>query len=542
MKFHAKQDLFKILSIQSTAVHFIPKKLKKLQDNYLATFLVIIRSMKKRSWFLSILAAILPALLTVIILGDIFQVNIANFLPRIWNDQVGYWHWAKSFSTAGFNAGYNGWDELTAPAAFNPYGENGPFYQMIYGSIGWLVGWKNALPIYINMGFLTFSLLLFIRKAELENEQILHLGTSVLLLFPILLYLPLSSHETLNQSIAILLTTVFYFTQKRDLQSYQKILFALFLFFASLIRLSWAVLFLPFFFITVRGSFTKKLLLSLTISAFLGYTSLAISGYLLPPSGNIILELIKETRTSGAHILLSHIKFQLATLFSPQHRMDLIITLETFSLGLWSFFYFLRKKTPLDERVESTSFLNAYNLLVPLGMGIVFYLVAGFHRIFVPHLLITALLLIKQRKYLPLYLSLFIGVLFYSPFWSAYQKTPINYQPMTAEFLATKNIIKQNIVFDPNSESHWCNTLLLPIDRYNDYVPMLPAGIGASPIIAPQNLSYPPKSKYILLDHETLTRGAYLKYFPMDDLNLDLLDSLPHAEIYYNADSGCSRE
>ena len=193
--------------------------------------------MKKRSWFLSILSAILPALLTAIILGDIFQVKIADFLPRIWNDQVGYWHWAKSFSAVGFGAGYNGWDELIAPAKFNPYGENGPFYQMIYGSIGWLAGWKNALPIYINMGLLSFALLLFIRKADLENEQILHLGASVLLLFPILLYLPLSSHESLNQAIAILLATLFYLLQKRALNGYAKVFWAIFLFFASLIRL-----------------------------------------------------------------------------------------------------------------------------------------------------------------------------------------------------------------------------------------------------------------------------------------------------------------
>ena len=500
--------------------------------------------MKKRSWFLSILAAILPALLTMIILGDIFQVNIADFLPRIWNDQVGYWHWTKSFSAVGFGAGYNGWNEMIAPAAFNPYGENGPFYQVIYGAIGWLVGWQNALPIYINMGFLFLALLVFIRKAELENEQILHLGASVLLLFPVLLYLPLSSHETLNQSIAILLATIFYLVQKNALKGYTKIFFALFLFFASLIRLSWAVLFLPFFFVLVQGGFAKKLLLSLSISAFLGYASLSISSYLLPPSGNIILELIKETRTSGVHILLSHIKSQLELLLLPKYRMDLIISLEAFFLGMINLFYLfkLREKKSPTQFVESTPFFNAYNLLVPLGMGIVFYLVAGFHRIFVPHILISALLLISQKKYLPVYLSLFIGVIFYSPFWSAYQKIPLNYQPVAAEFSETETALKKVVIFDKNTENHWCNTLLLPIDRYNDYVPMLPAGIGASPIIVPQNLSYPPRSKYILLDSETLARGAYLKHFPMDDLNLELLDSLPHAEIYYNADSGCPQD
>ena len=498
--------------------------------------------MKKRSWFLSIFIAFLPALITLIVLRGIFQVNIADFLPRVWNDQVGYWHWAKSFSAVGFGAGYNGWDEMIAPASFNPYGENGPFYQAIYGSIGWLTGWKNALPIYINMSFLFLALLIFIRSTKLENSQILHLGASVPLLFPILIYLPLSSHESLNQAIAILLATLFYLLQKGTMKSYLKIFFALFLFFASLVRLSWAVLFLPLFFMLIRGSFIKKTSFSLAISLLLGYASLSISGYLLPPSGNIILELIRETRSSGIHILLDHIKFQLAVLFSPQHRMDLIISLEVLFFSIWNLLHLSKlqkEKPPITNFIESVPFFNAYNLLVPLGMGIVFYLVAGFHRIFVPHILISVLLLISQKKYLPIYLSLLIGVIFYSPFWSAYQKIPLNYQPVTAEFLETQQNIAQAVIFDKNSASHWCNTLLLPIDRYNDYVPMLPAGIGASPIIAPQNLAYPLQSKYILLDSETLARGAYLKHFPLDNSNLELLDSLPHADIYYNKDSGC---
>ena len=517
----------------------------KIYPKYILQLFGYNHPMTKRSWFLSILIAILPALLTMIILGDFFGVKLVNFHPKIWNDQVGYWFWAKSFSAVGFNAGYNGWDEMVAPATFNPYGENGPFYQIIYGSIGKLVGWQTALPIYINMVLLSLALLIFIRATKFENAQILHVGASVLLLFPILLYLPLSSHETLNQVIAILLALLFYNLQKGETKGYLKIFFALFLFFASLIRLSWAVLFLPFFFMLVKGKFIKKTIISLALSAVLGYVSLRVSGYLLPPTGNIILELLRETGSAGIYPLLHHIKSQLENLLRPNYRMDLIVSVEAFSLGVWNLFYLLKlqkKKLPYSKLIESTPFFNSYNLFIPLGMGVVFYLTAGFHRIFIPHILISVLLLISEKKYRPVYLSLFIGVIFYTPFWTAYQNIPINYQPNSAEFLETQNALQKIIIFDENTANHWCNTLLLPIDRYNDYVTMLPAGIGASPIIAPQNLVYPLKSKYILLDDETLARGAYMKYFPMDDLKLDLLDSLPRAKIYYNNDSECPRK
>jgi len=240
--------------------------------------------MKRRSWFLSILVAILPALLTAIMLGDIFGVNIADFLPRIWNDQVGYWHWAKSFSAVGFGAGYNGWDELIAPATFNPYGENGPFYQMIYGSIGAVLGWQNALPIYINMGFLFLALLIFTRSAKLENEQILHLGAGVLLLFPVLLYLPLSSHETLNQSIAILLATLFYLLQKGRLGGYTKVFFVFFLFLASLIRLSWAVLFCRFFLCSFGEVLSKNYLFLSSFRQFWATPRSRLQAIFCPPA------------------------------------------------------------------------------------------------------------------------------------------------------------------------------------------------------------------------------------------------------------------
>ena len=498
---------------------------------------------KTRKWLLTIFIALLPTLITLALLNGVFRVNIADFRPRMWNDQVGYWYWAKSFSAVGFDAGYNGWDETVAPASFNPYGENGPFYQILYGTIGKIVGWRNALPIYINMGLLTLAIIIFIKTTKLGNKQILHLGAILTLLFPILMYIPLSSHESLNQAIAILIASIFYilFNQKKSVNIYFKILFALFLFAASLIRLSWAILFLPLFFMLLEGKILKKIVFSFIISFLFGYASLRVSSYLLPPTGNIILELIKEIRIYGLPVLLNRIIYQIEFLFlNPHNRIDLIISLQALFLGIWNISYIVTLfKKKLRNTTETLPFFNLYNLLVPLGMGIVFYLVFGFHRIFATHILISALLLLTQKKYLPIYLSLLIGVLAFQPFGSWYEHVEVNYKPNTIEFTKTRRAIREYIIFDKETNNPWCNTVLFPFEDYEKYVSMFPAGIGASPIVVPKKLNYPLKSKYLLLEEGTLSQGRYPDHFHIEDLNIRLLDSIHHIDIYYNNDSGC---
>ena len=501
--------------------------------------------MKKRSWLLTIFIALLPTLITLSILGGIFKVNIADFRPRIWHDHGGYWHWARSFSEYGFDVGYNGFDEAVAPAEFNHYAENGPFYQMIYGGIGKVFGWSDALPIYINMGLLGIALMIFMRTVKLNTKQMLHIGLLMILLLPILLYLTTSMHESLNQAIAIIIASIFYllYEKKEGIGALQKTFFILFLFIAALIRLSWAILFLPLFFMILEGKLLKKLFLSLILSALLGYAILQISSYLMPPAGNIIFDLLRDSLENGFYVFSAHIKEQLNNLFfREKNRMDLIVTLEAVILAIWNLFYLvgmIRKKLSSTTIFQSQPFFNFYNLLVPLGMGVVFYLVNGFHRIFIPHILISALLLIASKKYIPIYVLLFFGILTSQPFINKYKATPANFLPDSKEFVDSRALLEQHVFFDTETDNPWCNTLLVPAHEYYNYVTMVPAGIGVSPIISPENLKYPLKSKYILLDAKTLARNVYVKYFPMEKLDLELLDSLPHTELYYNHASGC---
>jgi hypothetical protein len=236
-------------------------------------------------WVLTIFVALLPTIISFCLLWGL-KVKITDFRPTVWNDQVGYWFWARTFSLYGFTGGYNGWDEFVPKAAFNPYGENGPFYPMIYGMIGRFFGWKNYTPLLINMGVIAIALIIFIKVANLERKQILVTGLLTITLWPILIYIPTSSHESLNQAIGILIASIFYIllTREKPIALFQHIFFLLFLVIATFVRLSWGLLLFPFFLMTIEGKLQRRLLTHVTQSRFAGKVQIAAFAILGKPA------------------------------------------------------------------------------------------------------------------------------------------------------------------------------------------------------------------------------------------------------------------
>src|SRR5215218_89830 len=88
------------------------------------------------------LAAAAPTLVTVVLLYVHLGAHVRDFVPSFWNDQVGYWHRAASFSRVGLDSGYYAPNEHTAAWALNRFGVGGPWYPALYGAIGSLVGWE----------------------------------------------------------------------------------------------------------------------------------------------------------------------------------------------------------------------------------------------------------------------------------------------------------------------------------------------------------------------------------------------------------------
>jgi hypothetical protein len=78
--------------------------------------------------------------------------------------------------------------------------------------------------------------------------------------------------------------------------------------------------------------------------------------------------------------------------------------------------------------------------------------------------------------------------------------------------------------------SRWCNTLLTA--QYPPYLIAVPAGIGLSVVREPDNLTFPLRSQYLLLDAPTLKALPHA-------IRVEELATLPYGTLYRNLDAGC---
>jgi hypothetical protein len=496
------------------------------------------------NWVFIVLVASLPALVTFGLLNFGLNAKISDFRPAYWNDQVGYWHEARTFSQYGFKGGYYGWDEKPALAKFNRYDVTGLAYPMIFGTVGRIVGWFSYLPIFLNMGLLAFSLIVFMKYASYGKKQILTTGLLILILWPVLTYLPTSSPEPLNQAIGILLAGGFLFiirNNNEDMKIYHKIGLLIVLIIASLIRMSWSFLIFPFLMLIWNGNFSKRLFFSITVSIVLIISIMWINSYINPPVGNVIYSLINITINNGPKVLMDHMIGQTNRFSLRVNRINLVVTIQLLILVGWSIirFFSLRKgkNNHADFPLQALPIFNIYNLVILFGFSLFFYLVFGFHRVFIPPIILSSLLLIAWEEYKPIIAIFLVSIIGIMPFYEFYQELGKSFQPDTKEIESNQKAIEEIIVFDEETENPWCNTLLIPVGYYKHIVTLIPSGIGISSIVKPTELNFPLKSKYLLFPQLTYSTEDYLIY--SDKLNTEIIATLSMGDIYYNLDSGC---
>jgi len=487
-------------------------------------------------WVLIILVALVPTILSWGIVSFGYHQQLSDFHPTLWNDQIGYWLWTRSFSDYGFGGGYNGWDEINAPAEFNPFGEGGPYYPVIYGTVGKIVGWSPALPLFINMGLISIALFVYLHATKPSRKGILLTGLMAITLWPILLYLLVSMHEAMNQAIAITLAGFIYLLLKRNEQTnlYFRIAIIIYIVFASFIRFSWVFLLLPVLLITIKGNPAFRMVISIILSTIIGIAVLKINGYLVPPVGNYVYELLNGALSEGPLILLRHAKEQIALLITQELGLIVVFQMLTVLGFCISDLYRIikQKKLSFIEIIQTQAGFNVYNLSVIMLAGIFFYLVRGYHRVFFAPLLLTSFLLMAYKKYTPVYAIIILSIVTSMPYFNLFQMAGKNFQPRSKEFLRDQAFIEEFVVFDEKTNNRWCNTVLISVHRYNYYSTLLPSGIGVSPIVRSNNLEFPLKSNYLMFDTETFDSFSAM-------INTKPLLSLDYVTLYHNLDSGC---
>ena len=494
---------------------------------------------------LQILASILPSLLVCLVIRLAWNAQLSDYMPfSLWNDETSYWVWVRSFSYVRFDAGYNAPNELIAPAGFNHYGEGSPLYTYVYGSIGRIVGWSPQLPLIINFAILGIAIFLFSRLLKLKPVQIIMTSLVTLMVWPVVIFLPMTTHETLNQAIGILLAVLFFrlLREPERVSVPARISFVAAIYIAAIIRLSWGLLLIPVLFYSLNGSLIKRVCISVVVGAGLYLSAMLLTTYLVPPTNNSILSNLSSTADQGPLILVNYVIAQFEIMFQERKpNPNIGVIFQMFVILGWNLVRVVRSvraKRSIASILESRSVFDVYNVTSLAAAGFLFYMQEGFYRTFTPPLIITYLLMVARRDHKLLITLLLVNLLFL-PSYLNYRDELSNLAILRQDFTAKlttgapeQSALEDWMRFDPQAKTPWCNTVLIPGYYYDARLTLLPPGIGISYILDGATLRTPLKSKYLLLDSET--------YRELDGrLNAKLLNSFSIGDLYYNLDSGC---
>jgi len=493
-----------------------------------------------------LLLAVLPAILTLSLIHILLHSSLSRFVPASWNDIVDYWRTAYSFSEVGWNSGFYAPNEKVAAAPFSRFGVHGPYFAVIYGSLGHIFGWTFYTGLIINFVFIAIGIYLFLWLIHPDRKQLLFFSALLLTSWSLLMYLPTISQEAMHQTSACVLAALFYHllsNREKKLPLYIIILSMIGLFLISLIRVSWAILFLPFFALIFPDHWRWKVI-SIGLCGSITLLIIKINQWLTPPTLNSIFKVMQgfsSSLTEGISRLQDFIfdnYYWIAEDAWAISSIILYITLFLILIIISEFvIYRVNKKTLVGLNLSPEEKLFHLINLIPLCLSVfIMYPIGGAGRVVGAHLFLSVLLLISFKRYRILTLYLFLCLLstplFVNNYIRDYLENFTYYKPQ--EYLQWRDKVSEQITYQPQAETPWCNTVLIPLSFYDQRVLVIPAGFGLAYFMPQMDFEMPPKSHYLYFNNQALE-----KLNKLGELKLELIIKLPIGKIYRNLDSKC---
>jgi hypothetical protein len=201
-----------------------------------------------------LLAAVAAA--PVLEIAIVARLNTGRWLTgfvSFFSDEVDYWRETATFLASGLGGGHYGWNEAGASATWSHFGPHGPVVELVYGLPGKVFGWSYSTPLYVNLAVFLIALALALALARPEIGAALLIGAVLCTFWPLLLYLPSSLEEPVNQAFAVLLAVLWarVITGTAD-RRWWAALFGMIVA-ASLLRVTWALMLIPAALLLMRG-------------------------------------------------------------------------------------------------------------------------------------------------------------------------------------------------------------------------------------------------------------------------------------------------
>ena len=505
------------------------------------------RSFGLRTAFVASLA-LAPALLTYLLVHARFGVGVRAFVPNYWNDQVAYWHKAASFAKVGFAAGYYSPNEQLPVIHAVPYGVSGPWFPALYGTIGSISGWSSDTSILVNMGLLAVGFVVFALLAKLDLTMIALAGVALLACWPVLLYVPTASQESLHQSIAIVLAGVFARAIRLGsaISTPERIATLLFLASAALLRYSWAIVLPVLILLWAKKLSPPGFVVAVSSGVALLGVSLKVTSLLQPVGTNSGLDAFNELSTDPSRAVerIAQTTWDNLKAFSHPGALDpvalpvqagvqdwLIVAL--CALALLSVLKTRGRVTRLvavTGLTEREAAFHLVNLGVTTIAALILYIPFGYYRFLGAHLLLSLLVFVACRRPLVIALAVALSLAMLPAFLQSYDRWRPNFALDQAVVSRERAAFSRLIVYDSKASSPWCNTLLLPLPLFDWRVTLVPPGIGVSDESS-KTVPNRPKSRYVLLDHPPPAGAAFRE-----------LGSFSAGTLYENGGSLCRRQ
>lgn len=239
-----------------------------------------------------VILSLLPAALVLGFIWMSFGASIADFMPHYDVDQYIYWHEMATYALHGFKGGYYGVNEMLSP--LKGFGPHGVGIAMVYGFFyGLLPGSGFAIIPVINISLLTLALGAYVWFASPGLGKATVVSLAVSLYPPLFLYLPTSFQDGLHCAFAIVLAMLFIRLISNGRQSNQlafRVAVGIFLLVLCFVRYTWAVCFLPYFYIIMVGRRWRlplaiALTLAISIAVVWFFSQFVPTWYSSPQSG-----------------------------------------------------------------------------------------------------------------------------------------------------------------------------------------------------------------------------------------------------------------
>lgn len=376
------------------------------------------------------LASITPLIISLVLVEGYLHQSITQFVPT-WNDEVSNWHQTLTFSQVGFQGGYYTVVETPAKASFSHFYVYGPWYPMLYGTIAALTGWTAYTAPLLNWFFISLSLAAFAFLLRLKNLQIFLLMLIMATFWPLLLYGSTNMQEGLQQANTIILAIIFVtvLQQQERLPRKWRWLFLIVITWITLLRLSWAIFYVPFFCLTAPKTFRDQIIALLkSVIAMILVIALFLS---VGAPGTAMFPLFAPLTFFHASIgegLIATVRYALFNAYRffnvSKEQLDVLQTIQVTTLILWSLV--LLAVRPISQRLTLTNRLelafHLYNLGVIVLAHFVLYQVGQWrdYRVIAGHILLSVLVLLARGRFRMVSLFIVGNILFLSAFLNTF--------------------------------------------------------------------------------------------------------------------------